>query len=567
MKPIYFAYIRKSTDTGEKQAMSIDSQKIEINRFFGDKFEIEFFEEKKSAYTPYNRPVLDDMLRRLEDGEAEGLLAWDPSRVSRNEIDAARITYAIRKGKIKNLEFCAYTFQNSPEGIMMLQMALSQSQYESSKKGKDVMRQMLQKCERGWFPETAPNGYLNQWSEEYQENIIAVDPMRFPLIRKAIDLVLSRTLTPPQALRRLNNEWGYKSVKLGKKGARPLGYSTWYTMLSNKFYYGVFSWASKEYQGKHVPMVTPEEFDQLQRILGNKGKPRPKKHDFAFSGTMTCATCGYSEVFETKTKFLRKTQRVQSYTVSHCSHKSKTMGCNDRVNLNENKLVEQIKGKVMPLTIYPLFLEWALDIIEEDRKQEPQQDTGDEMAIKSLHNAQEELRNFARMKARGQINEPLFLEEKARLEKDIIQLEKNLNKQKDQDNAAWVEPTRKTFDYATYAIAKLHSESLEERRSVLIGLSESPKLDFGTLIAEPYEYYFPIIEWNRVNRAKIERLEPIINGSESKKKADLEDLRLSWLGTAVSHLLGLVANLFVMAPELTQDGLYRNRIRDFRYTS
>jgi DNA invertase Pin-like site-specific DNA recombinase len=529
MKPIYFAYIRKSTDTSEKQVMSLESQKIEMLRMFGDKFNLEFLEEKKSAFVPCSRPVLDDMLTRLEAGEAQGIIAWDPSRLSRNEIDAARITYLIRTGKIKDLQLCAYTFLNSPEGIMMLQFALSQSQYESSKKGKDVLREMLQKCERGWFPETAPNGYLNRRSEDNREGIIVVDELRFPLVRKAMELVMSQVLTVPAALKMLNSEWGYRTATIGKKGGKELSLSAWYHMLHNRFYCGIFTWRGKEYVGKHKPMLTVSEFDLLQRILGRRGTTRPKKLDFAFRGPLRCQTCGFGVTAETKHKFIKKRGGVASYTVYHCTHKSKDMMCPDRVNLGEEKLRSQIEGKLVPLTIRPLFLEWALDEIEMLQKSESKAKPAEDMIAKALVSSEGQLRNLVRMRARDQIDESLFLEEKLAIERTILDLRVSHNQVPDQDDIEWLEPTRNTFRFAAFAAQRLGSESLEDQRKVLMGLSMEPKLHFGKLHAEPGPWFQPIADFNLANKQEIERLEPKIISSGNQKDVEIESLRLSWL--------------------------------------
>ncbi len=529
MKPTYFAYIRKSTDTSEKQVMSLESQKIEMLRMFGDRFTLEFLEEKKSAFIPSSRPIFDEMLTRLEAGEAQGIIAWDPSRLSRNEIDAARITYLLRTGKVKDLQFCAYTFLNSPEGIMMLQFALSQSQYESSKKGKDVLREMLQKCERGWFPETAPNGYLNRQSEDHREGIIVVDELRFPLVRKAMELVMSQVLTAPAALRVLNKEWGYRTAKIGKKGGKELSLSAWYHMLHNRFYCGVFSWRGKEYVGKHQPMLTSSEFDLLQRILGRRGTTRPKKLDFAFRGPLRCKTCGFGITAETKRKFIKKRGAVASYTVYHCTHKRKEMTCPDRVNLGEEKLRNQIEVKLAPLTIRPLFLEWALDEIEVLHKSEPKTEPADDMIAKALASSEEQLRNLVRMRARDQIDEALFLEEKSAIEKTILDLRVSHQQAPDHEDSEWLEPTRNAFQFAAFAIQKLGSESLEEQRKVLLGLSIVPKLSFGILLAEPGPWFKPIADFNTANKQEIERLEPKIIGSGKQKDVEIESLRLSWL--------------------------------------
>src|SRR5258708_29418185 len=120
MQPLkYFGYVRKSTEGEERQALSIQAQKEKIEEFFGDVKIVKVYEERQSAFEPYKRPVFQKMLDRIRDGDAQGILAWHPDRLSRNEIDAGAITYMIRQGFIKDLKFGSYNFDNSPEGIWM----------------------------------------------------------------------------------------------------------------------------------------------------------------------------------------------------------------------------------------------------------------------------------------------------------------------------------------------------------------------------------------------------------------------------------------------------------------
>jgi DNA invertase Pin-like site-specific DNA recombinase len=172
----YFIYVRKSTEGDEKQALSIDSQKDKAKEMFGHLSVVDVLEERKSAFTPYNRTVFADMIQRIEHGEAQGIISWHPDRLSRNEIDGASITYMIRQGKIKDLRFGSYSFDNSPEGIMMLQMALTQSQYSSAKLSKDVKRGLEKKLRMGWMPGVSPSGYMNNKTAEKGEREIKKDP-------------------------------------------------------------------------------------------------------------------------------------------------------------------------------------------------------------------------------------------------------------------------------------------------------------------------------------------------------------------------------------------------------
>src|SRR5688500_4059454 len=88
----YFGYIRKSTDDGKRQQLTLDAQKFEINKFAQAQglTIIKIFEEKRSAKRP-GRPIFGDVLKRISSGEANGIIAWHPDRLSRNSMDAGQI--------------------------------------------------------------------------------------------------------------------------------------------------------------------------------------------------------------------------------------------------------------------------------------------------------------------------------------------------------------------------------------------------------------------------------------------------------------------------------------------
>ena len=75
----FFLYARKSTDVEDKQVRSIEDQIAELRAFAKQENlnVIEIFIEKRSAKIP-GRPIFNDMLNRIEQGEANGILAWNP---------------------------------------------------------------------------------------------------------------------------------------------------------------------------------------------------------------------------------------------------------------------------------------------------------------------------------------------------------------------------------------------------------------------------------------------------------------------------------------------------------
>ena len=75
----YFLYARKSTDVEDKQVLSIEAQLAELRNYA--KVEglsiIEEIVEKQSAKSP-GRPMFNDMIARLERGEGNGIVSWNP---------------------------------------------------------------------------------------------------------------------------------------------------------------------------------------------------------------------------------------------------------------------------------------------------------------------------------------------------------------------------------------------------------------------------------------------------------------------------------------------------------
>jgi DNA invertase Pin-like site-specific DNA recombinase len=72
----FFIYARKSTDSEDHQIRSIDDQIAELQEL-ARKEHIEVIDtlvEKQTAKKP-GRPVFAEMIRRIEEGEAMGILA------------------------------------------------------------------------------------------------------------------------------------------------------------------------------------------------------------------------------------------------------------------------------------------------------------------------------------------------------------------------------------------------------------------------------------------------------------------------------------------------------------
>lgn len=61
------------------------------------------FIEKQSAKLP-SRPVFDDMIARVERGEAQGIVCWKLDRLSRNPVDSGKISWLLQQGVIQHIK-------------------------------------------------------------------------------------------------------------------------------------------------------------------------------------------------------------------------------------------------------------------------------------------------------------------------------------------------------------------------------------------------------------------------------------------------------------------------------
>ena len=126
----FFIYARKSTDDSSRQLRSIDDQIAELKelaRRDGLKI-VDVLTEKQTAKVP-GRPVFNDMLARIEKGEADGILAWHPDRLARNSIDGGQLIYLLDIGRLLDLKFPTFWFENTPQGKLMLSIAFGMSKY------------------------------------------------------------------------------------------------------------------------------------------------------------------------------------------------------------------------------------------------------------------------------------------------------------------------------------------------------------------------------------------------------------------------------------------------------
>ncbi|MDP1845731.1 MAG: recombinase family protein [Candidatus Moranbacteria bacterium] len=421
MEQKFFLYARKSTDVEDKQVRSIEDQITELRAFAKlEKLEIiEELIEKQSAKIP-GRPIFNTMIARIEQGEANGILSWNPDRLARNSVDGGKIIYLVDCGHLSFLKFPTFWFENTSQGKFMLNIAFGQSKYYIDSLSENTKRGLRQKVRRGEYPSLAPIGYIN----DSRTKTVVIDRKKSKIIKSAFELYAQNN----SRLEDIANFLAQHSIV--SRNGKYLTRDRISFILSNPFYVGFFKYAGEIHEGKHQPVVSKKIFDQVQEVLKQRSRPQDRKNSLpkAFGGLLRCS-CGMGITAEIQ----------KGHTYYRCSRKSKTINCTEPY-IRQEKLDKQISKLLQKFSLKKDWAEKLLEMLKKDKSETAQsftafvQETNDRIStIKT------KLQRLLDGYLEQDIERETYRNEKAKLmsEKKTLE-EKTMNLE--QKRTGWVEP-------------------------------------------------------------------------------------------------------------------------------
>jgi site-specific DNA recombinase len=277
----YVIYCRKSTDTEDKQVMSLDSQEHEL-MIIAEKHNLNVvkkFQESMSAKSA-GRPIFSEMVAMIASGKADAILCWKLDRLARNFVDGGAVMDMLQRGVIKEIRtYEAIHLPSETSFILAMQFGMA-NQY-SRDLSVNVKRGNREKLARGEWPNHAPFGYLNDKTTKS----ITIDPVRSKYVVRAFEMYATGCYGFGDIAKILHDE-GLRT-RTGKKVYR--GHI--HRFISQPFYCGLMLREGKYYPGKHQPLISQSLFEQAQDVLHNRNRPRTKRLFFPLRGFLKCDNC------------------------------------------------------------------------------------------------------------------------------------------------------------------------------------------------------------------------------------------------------------------------------------
>lgn len=264
----YALYARKSTTGEDKQASSIEDQIDECYEklIIPKKLNVvRVYQESYSAKVSDLRDEFNDMVREINAGNIDGIIAWHPDRLSRNMKEAGAIIDLVDRRAIRDMQFATFTFENTPAGKMLLGITFVMAKEYSEKLSVDVGRGNKRAIEGGEFIGKFKHGYILDINRYFRP-----DPFNFGKVQHMFEMALNGK--SQKEIRLWINEQGYTVQK--RQGEKHMPHK-WdkddvSKLLRDPHYVGVHKWGVNHtdltMKYDFEPMLTVEEFLTINKV-------------------------------------------------------------------------------------------------------------------------------------------------------------------------------------------------------------------------------------------------------------------------------------------------------------
>ena len=418
-------YLRKSTRGDDRQTISIESQKQVCDNLVAQRNlrVIDVIEEKRSAKDSGTRPEFQRMLKQCKKWWIDYIIAHDPTRVSRNSIDAAVFTELITKKVIKWF----YSADNGQlyDGTnaflaMMLGISFVMAKADNDIRSASVKSKMQTLYDNGKIITRMPFWYrplhIPIDDGTHIEKRIQIVEKEAALVRMAFVMRIAGKNT--REIAEYFTKEGYKKTAgiIDK-------------LLHNEFYIGILDtkfWRTQISLSKnpwYKPLISQEDFEKVNGIKRVYVRERNVSFPAYFRGV----------VFDSDDIPLTPYQTENKYGVRYSYYRSQNRS-SQKVNISEEKLFERVDEYMKKFQdLPPELIQWFwLQLTDKIAVWRRQMTTEIQTIARSISKIEDWIKNLEDKYVSNKVSDEKFAEMNSRYEEEIRQYklkEKRIRKQ------------------------------------------------------------------------------------------------------------------------------------------
>ncbi|PIZ61702.1 hypothetical protein COY17_03835 [Candidatus Saccharibacteria bacterium CG_4_10_14_0_2_um_filter_52_9] len=334
---------RVSTKRQETEGLSLEDIQLPQMREYAEDKDFEVVHEyvfSESADTGIRKKFNEMMDFVKKNKDVDAIIAFRVDRATRNFADhVAMDILRLEHGKELHFVHDRLVITKSTHGrdIQDWDTKVYLAKQQINRLKEDAHNTKYAKLRDGELPWLAPYGYKNEEIDRRNKTVTPV-PFKANIVKKVFELYATGTFS-------------YKSLsaRMKKDHGVDMPWSTWGTILKNRFYIGeIYDRATDTYFPHQYDQFVPYElYWQVQDVIAGHGKKKIKYAGIphTYRGMMHCKQCDCAITMEPKVK-KQKNGNEHKYTYYHCTGKSNKLGKHKGIEWLEEKDLTNILAQL-----------------------------------------------------------------------------------------------------------------------------------------------------------------------------------------------------------------------------
>ena len=240
------------------------------------------YEDKAISGRTDKRPAFQRMLKDAEKKTFGVVIAYKSNRIARNMLNALQYEERLAKLGIETL-YAKEEYGNTPAGRLALRMMMSVNQFYSENLAEDIKRGMKDNAQKAKVNGSLPLGYKKGEDGRY-----AIDAEKAALVRE-----IYRRTKDGEKFADIASDLNSRGLRTKTGGEWNKG--SFHHLLTNDAYTGIYRHSGIVIDGGIPPIISKEEFAEMQELLHTKRNPIGRHRDnmdYLLTGKLFCGLCG-----------------------------------------------------------------------------------------------------------------------------------------------------------------------------------------------------------------------------------------------------------------------------------